>query len=133
MRVFKSFTVGVILLFFWCGFSIAEDPVTKIQINVKEFTLKNGRRIYLLAKGRLVNLASAEGHPSEVMDMSFANQFLSLIRCAKEGRKLSIDVHDIPPEQDQELGRLKLKTMGIKIDKLTLEQKKYHETWDEGT
>ncbi len=72
--------------------------VKEIRSNNQQYTLKDGRHIFLLAQGRLVNLAAAEGHPSEVMDMSFANQFLSLIHCAKEGRKLTIDVHDIPPE-----------------------------------
>ncbi|RKY02612.1 MAG: adenosylhomocysteinase, partial [Spirochaetes bacterium] len=84
-------------------------------------------------KGRLVNLAGAEGHPSEVMDMSFANQFLSMIRCAKEGRKLEIGVHEVPVEQDEELARLKLETMGIKIDSLTEEQLKYKDDYLAGT
>jgi len=105
----------------------------EIRPNNEKYTLKDGRGIYLLAQGRLVNLAAAEGHPSEVMDMSFANQFLSLIWCAKQGRKLSIDVHDISPEQDQQLASLKLKTMGIKIDTLTSEQKEYLCGWEEGT
>ena len=87
----------------------------------EEYRLPDGRRIYLLAQGRLVNLAAAEGHPSEVMDMSFANQFLSQLRLAelaKKGKRLDTAVHDIPEAQDQEIGALKLKTMGYKIDKL---------------
>jgi len=99
----------------------------------EEYTLKDGKRIYVLAKGRLVNLAAAEGHPSEVMDMSFANQFLSLIRCAREGKKLKVKVHDIPVEQDQELARLKLETMGITIDGLTREQENYRDDYLAGT
>ncbi len=78
----------------------------EIRPSNEEYTLADGRRIYLLAKGRLVNLAAAEGHPSEVMDMSFANQFLALCRLAKDGKSLSTQVYEMPPEQDQELARL---------------------------
>ncbi|HEU5060262.1 MAG TPA: adenosylhomocysteinase, partial [Kofleriaceae bacterium] len=91
----------------------------EIRPNNEEYTLKDGRRIYLLAKGRLINLAAAEGHPSEVMDMSFANQFLALCALAKDGKKLEKQVYSLPPEQDQELAQLKLATMGLKIDALT--------------
>ena len=108
-----------------------------IRANNEEYIMrKNGRRIYLLAQGRLVNLAAAEGHPSEVMDMSFANQFLSQVRLAelaKKGKRLDVSVHDIPVEQDQEIGALKLKTMGYKIDKLTREQKAYIDDYSAGT
>ena len=107
--------------------------IREVRENNEEYKLKDGRRIYVLAKGRLVNLAAAEGHPSEVMDMSFANQFLSLIRCAKEGENLEVSVHDIPREQDEELARLKLQTMGIKIDTLTEEQLKYRDDYTAGT
>ncbi len=107
--------------------------IREVRENNEEYKLKDGRRIYVLAKGRLVNLAAAEGHPSEVMDMSFANQFLSLIRCAKEGKNLEVSVHDIPREQDEELARLKLQTMGIKIDTLTEEQLKYRDDYTAGT
>jgi adenosylhomocysteinase len=107
--------------------------VRDVRRSNEEYTLKNGNRIYVLAKGRLVNLAGAEGHPSEVMDMSFANQFLSLIRCAKEGKSLEVKVHDIPEEQDQELALLKLKTMGIAIDTLTNDQLKYRDDYLAGT
>ena len=107
--------------------------IREVRENNEEYKLKDGRRIYVLAKGRLVNLAAAEGHPSEVMDMSFANQFLSLIRCAKEGKNLEVSIHDIPKEQDEELARLKLQTMGIKIDTLTEEQLKYRDDYTAGT
>ena len=107
--------------------------IREVRENNEEYRLKDGRRIYVLAKGRLVNLAAAEGHPSEVMDMSFANQFLSLIRCAKEGKNLEVKVHDIPKEQDEELARLKLKTMGIKIDDLTKKQLEYRDDYTAGT
>ncbi|MBN1447411.1 MAG: adenosylhomocysteinase [Bacteroidetes bacterium] len=108
-----------------------------IRANNEEYIIKkNGRRIYLLAQGRLVNLAAAEGHPSEVMDMSFANQFLSQIRLAelaRKGKHLDVAVHDIPVEQDQEIAALKLRTMGYKIDKLTAEQKAYIDDYSAGT
>ncbi len=107
--------------------------VREVRPNNEEYVLGDGRRIFVLAKGRLVNLAAAEGHPSEVMDMSFANQFLSLIRCAREGKNLKIKVHDIPVDQDQELARLKLKTMGISIDTLTKEQEEYRDDYLAGT
>lgn len=104
-----------------------------VRPNCEEYTLKNGRKIYLLAEGRLVNLAAAEGHPSEVMDMSFANQFLSMVRLALEGKKLKAGVYDISQEQDQELAALKLSTMGMSIDKLTEEQIKYATDYTAGT
>ncbi len=104
-----------------------------IRDNCDEYVLPDGRRIYLLGRGRLVNLACAEGHPSEVMDMSFANQFLALCRLAREGRSLPIGVHDLPVEQDQELARIKLKTMGLAIDALTADQVAYGESYLEGT
>jgi adenosylhomocysteinase len=105
----------------------------EIRPNCEEYTLRDGRRVYVLAKGRLVNLAAAEGHPSEVMDMSFANQFLSMVRLAEEGRKLAPTVHDIPAAQDEEIARVKLATMGIAIDKLTPEQKAYAGDYSAGT
>lgn len=107
--------------------------IREIRPNNEEYTLKNGKKVFLLAKGRLVNLVGAEGHPSEVMDMSFANQFLSLIRCVKEGKNLEVKVHDVPLEQDQQLANLKLKTMGISIDTLTREQEKYRDDYLAGT
>lgn len=109
------------------------ENITEVRPNNEEYLLKDGRRIYLLAKGRLVNLTAGEGHPSEVMDMSFANQFLSLIRLSKEGRKLEKKVWTIPVEQDMEIARLKLKTMGVNIDTLTQEQVKYITDYSSGT
>jgi adenosylhomocysteinase len=104
----------------------------KLRPNLEEYTLKNGRRIYLLAEGRLVNLASAEGHPSEVMDMSFANQALCVEYLMKT-RKLEPKVYDVPKEIDDTVATLKLRSMGVKIDDLTVEQKKYIASWEEGT
>jgi adenosylhomocysteinase len=107
-----------------------------IRPNNEEYVLKNGKRIYLLAKGRLVNLAAAEGHPSEVMDMSFANQFMSQLRLAeldRKGTRLENAVHDIPAEQDQEIARVKMKTMGVSIDALTAAQVRYAEDYASGT
>lgn len=108
----------------------------EIRANNEEYRKKDGKRVYLLAQGRLVNLAAAEGHPSEVMDMSFANQFMSQLRIAelhKKGVRLENTVHDIPEEQDQQIARVKLGTMGIKIDTLTPEQIKYNEDYSAGT
>ena len=105
----------------------------EIRPDNMEYTLPNGKRLYALAEGRLVNLAAAEGHPSEVMDMSFANQFLSILMLAKEGKKLKPDVYEIPRDQDEQVAKLKLASMGIEIDKLTKEQVKYLGGWAEGT
>ncbi len=104
-----------------------------IRPNCEEYTMADGRRIYLLAQGRLVNLAAAEGHPSEVMDMSFANQFLSMVRLAQEGKDLEIAVHDIPEEQDQKIAGIKLRTMGLAVDVLTEDQMKYAVDYSAGT
>ncbi len=100
---------------------------------VTEYTLKNKKRIYLLGEGRLVNLACAEGHPAEVMDLSFANQALSCEYIAKNKGKLSKKVYKVPDVIDYRVAKLKLKSMGIKIDTLTPEQKKYLSSWQEGT
>jgi adenosylhomocysteinase len=108
----------------------------EVRLNNEEYKLQDGRRIYLLAKGRLVNLAAAEGHPSEVMDMSFANQFMSQLRLAeldKKGKRLEPAVHEIPEEQDNEIAKIKLETMGFKIDKLTREQQAYIKDYSAGT
>jgi adenosylhomocysteinase len=108
----------------------------EIRMNNEEYTLKNGRKIYVLAQGRLVNLAAAEGHPSEVMDMSFANQFMSQLRLVelhRQGVRLEDTVHDIPPEQDQDIARVKLHTQGLRIDTLTKEQLAYMEDYSAGT
>ena len=100
---------------------------------VEEFTLKNGRRVYLLADGRLVNLSAAEGHPASVMDMSFANQALASEFIAKSGSMLEKRVYKVPTQIDQEIARLKLAAMGTSIDILTPEQKKYLTSWEAGT
>ena len=100
---------------------------------VDQFILKDGRRINLLAEGRLVNLAAAEGHPSSVMDMSFANQALSAEYLVKNQGKLPKNVFSVPNDIDKEIARLKLEAMGIKIDQLTEEQQKYLASWEEGT
>ncbi len=107
--------------------------VRTIRPDNEEFTMADGRRIFLLARGRLVNLAAAEGHPSEVMDMSFANQYLALCRLAAEGRDLDPIVHDITLEQDQGLATTKLATLGFQIDTLTDEQIAYHSDYTAGT
>lgn len=107
--------------------------VRKIRDYVDEYTLKDGRRINVLGEGRLINLASAEGHPSSVMDMSFANQALCVEYLVKNAKKLKNDVYSVPMEIDSKIAELKLKSMGIKIDKLTSEQKKYLDSWEEGT
>src|SRR5687768_10795606 len=100
---------------------------------VDEFTMADGRRIYLIGEGRLVNLAAAEGHPALVMDMSFANQALSAEWVIQNAATLERKVYDVPREIDDEIARLKLATMGIDIDTLTEEQARYLESWDEGT
>jgi adenosylhomocysteinase len=100
---------------------------------VEEFELPDGRRLYLLADGRLVNLASAEGHPAAVMDMSFANQALSCEYVVENAASLERKVYPVPEEIDREIARLKLETMGIAIDTLSEEQAKYLASWDEGT
>jgi adenosylhomocysteinase len=100
---------------------------------VEEFELADGRRIYLIAEGRLVNLSSAEGHPAAVMDMSFANQALSAEYVVGNAAQLERRVYPVPSEIDNEIARLKLATMGIEIDTLTEEQAKYLASWDEGT
>ena len=105
----------------------------KIRDFVEEYSLKNGRKIYLLAEGRLVNLSAAEGHPATVMDMSFANQAFSVLYLNKKGKSLQNEVYAVPEKIDNEIARLKLKALGIKIDRLTPEQKKYLTSWQEGT
>jgi len=103
-----------------------------VRQNLEEYTLKDGRRLYLLAEGRLVNLAAAEGHPSEVMDMSFANQALCVEHLVKAER-MPPRVYLVPKEIDEAVARLKLEAMGIKIDELTEEQERYLATWEMGT
>jgi adenosylhomocysteinase len=107
--------------------------VTKtMRPNLVEYNLNDGRKLYLLAEGRLVNLSAAEGHPSEVMDMSFANQALCAEHIAR-AEKMSSKVYSVPSEIDEKVAKLKLKAMGIKIDELTSEQKKYLAAWKMGT
>jgi len=105
----------------------------EIRQNVKEYHLVDGRKLYLLADGRLVNLAAAEGHPSEVMDMSFSNQALVVEWLINNAEKLENKVYPVPEEIDRKVAKLKLETMGIEIDELTDEQKRYMESWKEGT
>jgi len=105
----------------------------KIRESVEEFLLKDGRRIYLLGEGRLINLASAEGHPASVMDMSFANQALSAEYVVKKGKSLKKKVYTVPKDIDERIAFLKLKSIGVKIDKLTKEQKRYLASWELGT
>jgi adenosylhomocysteinase len=100
---------------------------------VEEFTLPDGKRIYLLADGRLVNLSAAEGHPAQVMDMSFANQALAVEYAVANAGALERKVYPVPEEIDREIARLKLDTMGIRIDRLTEEQERYLSSWDQGT
>ena len=112
--------------------AMAESKRT-VRPMVDEYTLENGRRVNLLAQGRLVNLAAAEGHPSSVMDMSFAGQALSSAYLAQEGRGLEPGVYQVPQELVMEIGALKLESLGIAIDTLTEEQQKYLSSWEEGT
>jgi len=100
---------------------------------VEEFRLRGGKRIYLLGEGRLINLAAAEGHPAMVMDMSFANQALCVEYLRRKARSLKKEVHTVPERIDQEVARLKLRSMGVGIDTLTPEQDRYLRTWSEGT
>ncbi len=100
---------------------------------VEEFTLKNGRKVYILGEGRLINLASAEGHPASVMDMSFANQALASEYVAKNHKKLQKRVYPVPENIDRMIAKLKLRALGVKIDILTAEQKKYLSSWHMGT
>jgi len=100
---------------------------------VDEYQLRDGRKIYLIAEGRLVNLATAEGHPAAVMDMSFANQALSLEYLRSNAKTLKPQVYVVPEHLDKEIARLKLESMGHKLDSLTPEQERYLASWQEGT
>ena len=112
---------------------MAAGPPRRVRPSVDEYTLPDGRRIYLLAEGRLVNLAAAEGHPSAVMDMSFANQALSAEYMLHHADELERTVYTVPEEIDQEIARLKLRAMGIEIDVLTPQQEQYLASWEAGT
>ena len=105
----------------------------EVRAFVEEFQMRDGRKLYLLADGRLINLSAAEGHPSAVMDMSFANQALSVEHIVKNQDQLSAQVYDVPKEVDEEVGLLKLQSLGILIDTVTPEQQRYQESWEEGT
>ena len=105
----------------------------RIREFVDEYILKDGRRICLLGEGRLINLAAAEGHPASVMDMSFANQALWLEYIVKQHARLEHRVYAVPEAIDRTVARLKLRSMGIRIDRLTREQRKYLSGWQEGT
>ncbi len=112
---------------------MAEGPPRRVRPSVDEYTLPDGRRIHLLAEGRLVNLAAAEGHPSAVMDMSFANQALCAEYMLRHAGELEHAVYPVPEEIDQRIARIKLQAMGVAIDVLTPEQQKYLSSWEEGT
>ena len=112
---------------------LAKGRVRRIREFVDEYTLDDGRRLHLLGEGRLVNLAAAEGHPAAVMDMSFANQALSVEWMVKNHATLMAQVYPVPPEIDREVARLKLHAMAVEIDDLTSEQEEYLRSWQEGT
>jgi adenosylhomocysteinase len=105
----------------------------KIRDFVEEYSLNNGRKLYILGEGRLINLAAAEGHPAAVMDMSFANQALGAEYMVKQGKSLKNQVYVVPEEIDREIARLKIESMGVNIDSLTDEQAKYLASWEQGT
>ena len=115
----------------------ALETVTKSKRTIREFvvehTLKGGKKVYVLAEGRLINLSAAEGHPSSVMDMSFANQALAAEHLLKKGKRLENKVYPVPAAIDEMIAKLKLKAMGVKIDTLTKEQKEYLSSWEAGT
>ena len=115
------------------GLDELADGSREVRPYVQEYSLRNGRKVYLLAEGRLLNLASAEGHPAAVMDMSFANQALSAEYMAQNAATLDKTVYGVPEDIDAEIARLKLYSMGVEIDTLTEEQQKYLASWDQGT
>lgn len=115
------------------GLKAISKSVTVARDFVQEYTLKNGNRVCVLGEGRLINLASAEGHPASVMDMSFANQALGADYLIKNASKLKAEVYTVPEVIDKEIARLKLASLGMKIDSLTAEQKKYLASWEMGT
>ncbi|MEM3801630.1 MAG: adenosylhomocysteinase, partial [Saccharolobus sp.] len=115
------------------GLKEISKSIRNIRPYVDEYTLPNGKKVYLLAEGRLVNLAAAEGHPSEVMDMSFANQALAAEYLVKHKDKLTRKVYNMPEELDYRVAELKLRSMGIIIDSLTKEQEEYMNQWKYGT
>ncbi|MDQ7800864.1 MAG: adenosylhomocysteinase [Armatimonadota bacterium] len=115
------------------GLRALSTRTRRVREHVEEFTLPDGRRLYLLAEGRLVNLAAAEGHPAAVMDMSFANQALCVEWLVRSAGELAPRVYPVPEEIDRQVAALKLEAMGVRIDQLTPEQRRYLESWEEGT
>lgn len=115
------------------GLNEVATKITRVRDSLDEYTLADGRRIYVAGEGRLVNLAAAEGHPSAVMDMSFANQALAAEYMLKQGSQLKGDVYDVPAEIDRAIAALKLEAMGVEIDTLTDEQEHYLNAWNMGT
>ncbi|MDP2799796.1 MAG: adenosylhomocysteinase [Deltaproteobacteria bacterium] len=115
------------------GLSEVTEKRRMLREYVEEYTLANGKRVYVLGEGRLINLAAAEGHPSSVMDMSFANQALSAEYIAKHHGQMRKEVYPVPEEIDRRIALMKLRSMGIHIDKLTAEQEKYLTSWEMGT
>ncbi|MCK4534393.1 MAG: adenosylhomocysteinase, partial [Syntrophobacterales bacterium] len=115
------------------GLKGVSEYTGRIRKYIDEYTLKNGNRVYILGEGRLINLAAAEGHPSSVMDMSFANQALAAEYLVKHGNELKNMVYSVPEDIDKEIARLKLESMNISIDVLTPEQEKYLNSWEMGT
>jgi len=115
------------------GLKSISEYTGRIRTYIDEYTLEDGRRVYILAEGRLINLASAEGHPSSVMDMSFANQALAAEYLVRHGDTLEKKVYSVPEDIDKEIARLKLESMSIQIDTLTPEQVKYLNSWEMGT
>ena len=109
------------------------ETTREIRPYVDEFVLENGKKIFLLGDGRLINLAAGEGHPSSVMDMSFANQALSAAYIVEQAANMKPDVYSVPVELDREIGALKLESMGIRIDILTEQQERYLGSWESGT
>jgi adenosylhomocysteinase len=115
------------------GLEALSTAQREVRPFVREYRLGDGRVLFLLADGRLINLSAAEGHPAAVMDMSFANQALALEYLVKHGRTLERRVYPVPAEIDQEIARLKLASMGMAIDTMTPEQEEYQRAWQEGT
>ena len=115
------------------GIEVQMTGKKEINQSTMQYSLKNGKRVYLLGEGRLVNLAAAEGHPSEVMDMSFANQFLAVLKLAQHGETMKPNVYDVDRSQDKEIALAKLQSMGVEIDSLTPAQQSYLQGFSEGT
>jgi adenosylhomocysteinase len=115
------------------GIEKTANAKREIRDLVDEYTFDGGKRVILIAGGRLVNLATAEGHPSSVMDMSFANQALAAEYLVKEGKNLEKKVYPIPPYLDDEIAKMKLESMGVTIDELTPDQETYLTSWQQGT